>query len=104
MENKTEVVSGGSNMAQTAMIINAPDLQPSPAQMLQTAVTNGLDIDKLSKLIELQERWESNEAKKAYNRSMAEFKANPPKIDKDRHDRKHYGQQMPTRHFGTLDI
>lgn len=38
----------------------------------------------LEKLLTLQERWEANEAKKAYNVAMAEFKANPPKIDKDK--------------------
>lgn len=58
--------------------------QKSPAEMIQFAVQNGADLDKLEKLLELQERWEAGEAKKAYHRAMAQFKANPPKIDKDR--------------------
>lgn len=56
----------------------------SPAQLIQMAVSSGADLEKLEKLLELQERWEKNEARKAYNKAMAEFKANPPKIDKDR--------------------
>lgn len=57
---------------------------PSPAELMNTAIQNGVDIDKLEKMLVLQERWEHNEAVKAYNRAMAQFKANPPKIDKDR--------------------
>ena len=32
----------------------------------------------------MQFKWEANEARKAYNKAMAEFKSNPPKIDKDK--------------------
>jgi len=55
-----------------------------PAEMIKQAVAGGADLDKLEKLLTLQERWEANEARKAYHRAMAEFKANPPKIDKDK--------------------
>lgn len=56
----------------------------SPAEMIRMAVAGGADLDKLEKLLALQERWEAGEAKKAYHIAMAEFKANPPKIDKDK--------------------
>jgi len=59
--------------------------QSSPSEMIRMAVSSGADLDKLEKLLALQERWEAGEARKAYNKSMSEFKANPPKIDKDRH-------------------
>lgn len=59
-------------------------VQASPAEMIQSAISNGVDLDKLEKLLELQERWEKNNAIKAYNKAMADFKANAPKIDKDR--------------------
>ena len=52
--------------------------------MIRLAVSGGADLDKLEKLLALQERWEAGEARKAYNKSMSEFKANPPKIDKDK--------------------
>lgn len=57
----------------------------SPAELIQSAISSGADLDKLEKLLDLQIKWEENEAKKAYNKAMAEFKANPPKIEKDRH-------------------
>lgn len=56
----------------------------SPAQLIREAVSNNADLEKLKGLMELQERWDANEAKKAYHRAMAEFKANPPKINKDK--------------------
>lgn len=57
----------------------------SPAELIQSAIASGADLEKLEKLLDLQIKWEENEAKKAYNKAMAEFKANPPKIEKDRH-------------------
>lgn len=56
----------------------------SPAEMIKIAVTGGADLEKLEKLLELQERWDRNEAKKAYHKAMAAFKANPPTIIKDK--------------------
>ena len=56
----------------------------SPAEMIKLAVSGGADLTKLEKLLELQEKWEKNEAKKAYHKAMSEFKANPPKINKDK--------------------
>jgi hypothetical protein len=56
----------------------------TPNDLIQSAITSGADLEKLEKLLTLQERWEANEAKKAYHRAMAEFKANPPDIEKDK--------------------
>lgn len=56
----------------------------SPAEMIREAVTGGADLEKLEKLLALQERWEANEARKAYHEAMSDFKANPPKIIKNR--------------------
>jgi len=55
----------------------------TPADLLAVAVSQGADLDKLEKLMELQERWEANEAKRAYVRAMNAFKADPPEIVKD---------------------
>lgn len=56
----------------------------TPVQMIMAAITGHADLDKIEKLLTLQERWEANEARKAYHKAMAEFKANPPKINKDK--------------------
>ena len=56
----------------------------TPMQMLQIAVEQGADLDKLSKLMDLQERWEANEARKAFVTAKAAFKAEAPRIDKNK--------------------
>ena len=56
----------------------------SPASMMQMALSNGADLASIEKMMELQERWERNEAKKAYVAAMAEFKKTPLKILKDK--------------------
>jgi len=56
----------------------------SPAALMMTAIAKGLDLDKVEKAMALQERWEANEARKAYHDAMAGFKEDPPEIEKDR--------------------
>jgi len=55
----------------------------TPAGLLEIAVTQGADLEKMEKLMDLQDRWEKNEARKAYVVAMTEFKKNPPEIIKD---------------------
>lgn len=52
----------------------------SPATLLQLAVQQGADLDRLEKLMALQERWEANQARKAFVDAMAEFKQQPIEI------------------------
>lgn len=56
----------------------------NPAYLLQLAVEQGADIEKLEKLMALQDRWEATNARKAYVAAMAEFKKNAPTIEKDK--------------------
>lgn len=56
----------------------------TPAQMLQVAVEQNADLDKLEKLMELQERWEANNARKAYVAAMSSFRRDCPPIQKTR--------------------
>jgi len=62
----------------------------TPMELLQISVNRGDDIAKLEKLMDLQERWEKNEARKAFEAAMAAFKAEPIVITKDR-ENKQYG-------------
>jgi hypothetical protein len=57
----------------------------TPTDLLRMAVEQNADLDKLSKLMDLQERWEANEARKAYVAALNAFKANPPTIGKNKH-------------------
>lgn len=82
MANKLEVIDKRmSANPETTM-----DLQDnSPASMMMAAISKGMELDKLEKFMELQERFEQNEARKAYHEAMAAFKENPPEIEKDKH-------------------
>lgn len=65
-------------------VITHSQQESSPAEMIRQAVNAGADLEKLEKLLALQERWDAAQAKKAYHQAMSDFKANPPKIDKDK--------------------
>lgn len=56
----------------------------TPSQLLELAVEGGADLEKLTKLMDLQERWEATEAKKAYARAFGAFKKDPPKLVRDK--------------------
>lgn len=48
----------------------------SPADLIRAAVSGGADLDKLEKLLALQERYEVNEARKIFASSFAHAQAN----------------------------
>jgi hypothetical protein len=59
--------------------------QATPVTLLNLAIDQGADLDRLEKLMALQEKWEKLQAQKAYTVAMAGFKKNPPSIGKDKH-------------------
>jgi len=69
-------------MTENALVVHEDSF--SPISALQFAADKGLDIDKLAALLEIQERWDAIQAKKAYTKAMAGFKADPPYIFKDK--------------------
>lgn len=60
------------------------ELSVNPMQLLSIAVQQGADIDKLEKLMALQERWEANNARKAFDEAMTAAKAEIKPIAKKR--------------------
>jgi hypothetical protein len=56
----------------------------NPARMIALAIEKGAGLDQLEKLMDLHERWEANEARKAFVRSMASFKSARPTIYKNK--------------------
>jgi len=64
----------------------------TPMSVLQMAISQGADIEKLTKLMELKEKWDAMEARKAYVQAMADFKTEPIVIAKDK-DNKQYGSK-----------
>ncbi len=56
----------------------------TPMEMLDRAVSNGASIETLEKLMALQERWERNNARRAFDAAMALARAELPIIIKNR--------------------
>lgn len=52
----------------------------NPMQLIQAAVESGADIEKLERLMLLQDRWEASNAKKAFDEAMSEFQALMPVV------------------------
>ena len=52
----------------------------TPMQMLAIATQDGADVEKLKMLMDLRDRWEAGEARKAFVTAMAAFKAEPISI------------------------
>jgi hypothetical protein len=62
----------------------APRAVMTPMEMLDRAVSSGASVETLTQLMNLQERWEANQARKAFDEAMAAVKANMPRIIKSR--------------------
>lgn len=57
----------------------------TPLALIEIATRQGAGVDQLERLMALQERFEKNEARKAYYEAIDKFKANPPDISKNKH-------------------
>jgi hypothetical protein len=76
--SNTEVIEA-SPVKRTEVVATA-----SPQQLLTIAVQRGASIDELDRLMDLQERFEAREARKAYTRAFAAFKAEAIRIVKNK--------------------
>lgn len=73
-------------------IKNQVTLLPQPAdmtpmQMLQVAVSNGVDTEQIKQLMDLQREWKADRAREAFVQAMTAFRAEPLKVGKDKHVR-----------------
>jgi hypothetical protein len=56
----------------------------TPDQLLTLAVDKNLDIDKLEKLMAMKERWEAQQAKRAFNIALSAFQKECPDLRKNK--------------------
>jgi len=65
-----------------------PSVEPAramtPMDLMRGAIEHGVDADQLDKLLTLQERYEANQARKAFAAAMADFQARCPTVMKSR--------------------
>jgi len=80
--NKTDVSVKTIEAKIVPIIHESADI--TPMGLLQMAVESNADLDRLEKLMGMQERWEGNQARKEYIKALSEFKKSPPEIRKDK--------------------
>lgn len=56
----------------------------TPMDMVDRAITSGANIEIIGKMMDFQERWEKNQARKAFDEAMAAAKSEIPVILKNR--------------------
>lgn len=56
----------------------------SPAGLMLSMLQQGASLEQIEKMMALQERWEGNEARKAYNAAFSAFKAEAVRIIKNK--------------------
>lgn len=84
-ENKTETEAIAIiDKRAAAMPVEKAHEEPTGAALIRVAIERGTSLDQLEKLMALQERWEANEARKAFVVAMAACKADlPATVSKD---------------------
>src|ERR1700741_1155447 len=68
------------------------DVQPERStldSMIHAGIAQKASIADLKELYALKKEWEAEEARKAYNSAIADFKANPPTIMKDKQNKQY---------------
>lgn len=76
-------------------------IEANPLTLIQQAIGQGIDPERLGKLMDLQERWERNKAIQAYSQAMNECQKEMPIVVKDRkneHTRSKYATLEAVSH------
>lgn len=60
-----------------------PPQAVTPMEMIDRAISSGANVETLEKLLALQERWEANQGRKAFDHAIAAAKAKLPAIVKN---------------------
>ncbi|MEY8194475.1 MAG: ERF family protein [Cycloclasticus sp.] len=65
--------------------------------LIEAAINQNLDVEKLSKVLELQTQWENKESRKSYFTALSGFQSELPIIKKTK------TAKFPTRNGGTME-
>lgn len=87
-----DVIEAKANDRESKAIQITESTALTPMDMLSRAVANGASMEMIEKLMALHERWEKNQARKAFDEAVSSAKAKIPPIIKNRegHNSKKY--------------
>lgn len=68
----------------TEIVTKPEQIQLNPAQLLTLAVDKDLDIEKLSRLMDLQKSWQADQSRKAFFEAMTKFQSEVSEIRKSK--------------------
>jgi len=60
----------------------AVQAQGTPSDLLRVAINKDLDLDKIERLMDLQERWNADQARKAFFAALSDMQAEMPDIQR----------------------
>lgn len=84
MDKNKDVIDIEPEVAIAKVEPQAIAVQQSPIMQLAEKLSNGdITPEQMEKMLDIQFKWEANEARKAYHAAMTSFKADPPVIVKD---------------------
>lgn len=63
---------------ESVVVATGPTDLATPGDLLRHAINENVDIEKLTQLMDLQVRWQKEQARNAYTKAMAAFKAESP--------------------------
>ena len=80
-----------------------PPSAATPMSMIAVAVQRGMDPATIKDLMDLQDRWEKAEARKAFVTALSAFKADPPELFKNKQVSYGEGTRKTAYKHATLD-
>ena len=72
MSNEVQVIESNQSIQKVD--------QQSPSRLIELAISSNADVEKLEKLMVMQERWDAKQAEKAFNEAMSRFQSDCPVI------------------------
>ncbi len=99
---KLSIVTTGAGPAPKLSLVKRASKPPAgtPQSLLATAIQTGLSIEHLDKLLDMQQRWEAKEARKAFFNALSQFQYDCPEIKKTKKvSFEHRDQQGKTEYF-----
>jgi len=70
--------------------------------IIQMVMSGNAEPGVLDKMLDVQEKWEANEARKAFNMDLAAFREEAPVLEKDSHVYYEYNGKVTDYHHATL--